>query len=482
VTIEIGSMQRSPLELFHPDGYASRSVVLGSGCPLTLVGEEAAGPEPADLVILAPDAREGRRSGWLENASREATAKLARDGLLYIVAPPLARAKLRRLIVKRGLLAGPAVAHLPDLGTSRFLVPLDRASVRHALSRADPVKAWHRRLAAAGSVAPVLGLAAAVRSQNGLITRRAGARPLLDWLARLSGDLDGSQRAVVGTSWRGTEGSVVLYRKPRTVAKTGLTSRSADAAAREAEMLRRLGPSAARAGAHVPSVVALGSVDGRPVVVETAVEGRSAAALLTARPGRLGDVLDRVTTWLERWSRLTRVTQPIDAAQLQTDVLAPAALLGLDDGYRRWLEHRCEALAGRPAPLVDTHNDLTMWNVLLDDRGGLGIIDWETARQRSMPLGDFFYALVDAVSAADSYRNRLHAFAECFSPGGAHAARARALERRLQNAVEASEEIAQLSLHACWLQHAANERHAAAPGEARPFLEIVRMLAARSTR
>jgi len=274
----------------------------------------------------------------------------------------------------------------------------------------------------------------------------------------------------------------VLHRKPSTIAKTGLTSRSAEAVGHEAEMLRRLGPSAAQAGAHVPSVIALGSVNGRPVVVETALEGRSAAAVLNTRPGRLGDVLDRVTTWLERWSCLTRVTQPIDAAQLQTEVLEPAAMLGLGEAYRRWLEHRCEALAGRPAPLVDAHNDLTMWNVLLDDRGGMGIVDWETARQRSMPLGDLFYAVVDAVSAADSYRNRIHAFTECFSPGGAHAARVRALERRLQNAVEASEEIAQLSLHACWLQHAANEHRATPPGEARPFLEIVRMMASWSTR
>ena len=90
----------------------------------------------------------------------------------------------------------------------------------------------------------------------------------------------------------------------------------------------------------------------------------------------------------------------------------------LPEGYRSWLAARCGALAGSDPGLVARHNDLTMWNVLLDGRGSIGLLDWAEAEDAGSPLTDFFYSVVDAAAACDAYRDRLAAVRSCFGSGG----------------------------------------------------------------
>jgi hypothetical protein len=119
-----------------------------------------------------------------------------------------------------------------------------------------------------------------------------------------------------------------------------------------------------------------------------------------------------------------------------------------------------------------------MWNVLLGPGGELAIVDWESAETATLPLRDFFYMAADAVAAANGYRDRTEAARDCFVRGRGHAALVSGRRDRIARSLGVSDELAEVCFHACWAGHAANEKRAAEAGADRPFLEIVRWLAA----
>ena len=125
------------------------------------------------------------------------------------------------------------------------------------------------------------------------------------------------------------------------------------------------------------------------------------------------------------------------------------------DGYRRRLAAACSAVEDRDIPLVARHNDLTMWNVLLDAKGSIGVIDWGEAEETGLPLTDFLYAAVDATAASRGYRSRLEAVQACFPEGGAGSAGP--LRDRIAEAIGIGPDAVRLCFHACWLRHARNE-------------------------
>jgi hypothetical protein len=122
-----------------------------------------------------------------------------------------------------------------------------------------------------------------------------------------------------------------------------------------------------------------------------------------------------------------------------------------------------------------------MSNLLVTVAGRLGVLDWEAAGER-LPLADLFYAAVDAASAQDYYADRVEAFQRCFEAGGRWYRVVGESEARLRSATETSCDVAALSFHGCWLQHAAAEAEKRAPGEPRPFLRIVERIADRCLR
>jgi hypothetical protein len=170
----------------------------------------------------------------------------------------------------------------------------------------------------------------------------------------------------------------------------------------------------------------------------------------------------------------------LDNEQLSQYLLAPTAILAplLEQGkaYQDWLTARCAMLRGWRAPFVATHNDLTMWNILLDEQGGIGVVDWETASAQGFPLVDFFYAVTDAVAAVRGYVDRPQAFAACFAPRGSYEHVVGRLLRRFRHAVEIPDAIADLCFHACWLHHAVNEHHSSGSSAPRPFFKIMQWL------
>jgi hypothetical protein len=221
---------------------------------------------------------------------------------------------------------------------------------------------------------------------------------------------------------------------------------------------------------------------GLTVLLERPLPGETALALLERRAIAPHEAVRRLADWLERWHQLTAVEGVLDEARLDAEVLRPAEAIApwLAGGaeYRAWLQGRCRALAGARVRLVACHADLTMSNVLLEPGAAPGIVDWETARASALPLRDLWYAAADAEAAAGRYHDRPAAYERSrrlSSPTGRVVAEA---SERIREALDLSPAVVTLCLHACWLQHAAEEQAKRGPGEARPFLAILAQMAA----
>ena len=130
-------------------------------------------------------------------------------------------------------------------------------------------------------------------------------------------------------------------------------------------------------------------------------------------------------------------------------------------------------------PRVAVHNDLTMWNVLVDRDGSIAIVDWEGAESAALPLADFFYAATDAAAAVRRYADRLDGLVACFTTGGRHAIMVGEMQARLCGALGMTARQAELCFHACWLRHAVDERRLGRESDRAPFLEIVEWAARR---
>ena len=458
----------SALALLHPDGRVRGTLLLGAGSGLLPVSESPpAGPGELDLVVLAPTEEDWAArapDGWLSDLRQ-----LAPDGLVYAVASRRRRRAMRALLLQAGFEIEAEIAHVPGWD-ARYLVPLARASLgafRH-VGAVWPRRARVLELAprAFGSLLPAVAL----------VARPSGSRPLADWALRLEPAVGAPELACVIRRGRAPEDRIVVVRAAHggaeTILKIGVAGRERDLNA-ERLALEQLGPGAREAGVNVPEPLSTSRLGDNAILVETALAGRTAAAVLGSRPRELPKVLGRVGAWLERWNRETCDMRVLEPADLDRLVREPIAVLGasLDPRYVEWLEGRCRELTGVRCGFVAAHNDLTMFNILLEgDR--LGVLDWECARPDDLPLGDLAYAAVDATAAAARYGDRLAAYERAFGTGPV-AAQVEELVRRIRRAVDVDDELAELCLHSTWLRHAANEK---SDGSSGAFLPILRRL------
>ena len=463
--------------------------MVGGRCPPTLAGgsSQAQGAGPADLVVVAPTTDECRTPDWLAGAARTLAGALEEDGVAFVLAPLRWRFRFLLSLREYGLVVGPTTFHLPDVASSRHLVTA--GALRYATACVVPRTSWRGRAAALAARVPGGTRVVAIADLAGVVVRRRGAAPLFGWLVEAAGAID-ADRVVVTRTWRGEGSSFTVFlvdddsTGPRLVARVGSGPPAAREAMGEARALATFASSAQEAGATVPRELASADLHGVPVLVETGVPGRVAAATLAERPGEVRAVLDRILAWLVRWNRTTATAATLTPPLLEREVISPARLvaraLPSGDGYVEHLERLCGELAGAPVTLAAAHDDLTMTNVLLARNGSIGVVDWETARADALPLVDFFYTVVDAYTAAGRYADRARAFADCFSVGGRHAEAVRARRSSFERALGVTPGLGAVVFHACWLHHAANE---VARGEADgPFLAIVRQLAANPDR
>jgi hypothetical protein len=252
----------------------------------------------------------------------------------------------------------------------------------------------------------------------------------------------------------------------------------------EALNLDKLGAAARRAGARLPNVTHVTKFARRTMLVETVVPGAPVATLLAGDPRAFPQVFPLLVDWLEGWHKATVAPRRPRSDELEAYILGPARSLEplLPDGvkYVEFLTERCASAKHLRVPFVAVHNDLTMFNVLLDG-GRLGVVDWEAASGHGLPLTDFAYAAVDAVAAADRYADRLHAFTDSFASESRYSRLIAAAHLRFVSALDIPPEVAELCLHASWLQHAVNATRRPEADRDDSFVAIVAHLASTVT-
>jgi aminoglycoside phosphotransferase len=362
----------------------------------------------------------------------------------------LARARRARAALERsGFTPAMRLAHLPDVARSRYVFPMRDPAAAFAFRRIpmSPRKRHLGRLAAGAGMLP----------STTIVYRRPGARPLLEWLAGL-----GQERprcsAFVLQGWRDAAAAVVFrfagVPRPDLVVKVGVEAPA------EASALSAFGTGAREAGADVPRVVSEGRLGDVPMVAQTFVSGTPAFEAVRGSPARADELLGSVAGWLRGWNKATVTRRPFTEDDAQRLIRTAR---DLDDSFEPHTRRLATACIGSTVPFVAAHNDLTTVNVLADGERTLGIVDWSSARGACLPLGDLAYAAADVEAAIDGYRDRVASF-----EGGLLAAtRSRLLEDAARE-LGLDQPIAELGVHACWLQHAANERE---PGS---FREILR--------
>jgi hypothetical protein len=468
----------SPLELLLPKGVVRRIHVLGTGAAAGLASTEAAVVDTdADLVLLLPRARELARRSWLPQAISAAAEIATSDGAVYAVLPRRSRARATRLLRHAGFSAQTAVAHLPAR-KPRYLVPLDRGPWNYAF---EYLIASSARLRLALRLIGTLPMGARLLQLTlpglGIVARRSDAIPLAGWVRAAASAKTTPGSAVVGRSWRGPDGAVIVHCLGARQTKPWAVAKATPGLSAEGDALDRFGRDAEVAGARVPHTLAQLQRAGSSITIQTFVDGTSAARVLARVPARFPAVAQSVVDWLAVWNARTAIEAELDAAYLERHVRDPFDIVkpALQEAqpYDDFLRDLCDRVEGTVARLVAAHNDLTMWNVMVDRHNHIGVVDWETADSGALPLSDFFYAMVDAFSATTRYASRRAASAACFTPDGAATRLVSPLQRQFLSRVSANAEIVQLSYHACWLRHARNSMLAnRSTGE---FVDVVQL-------
>jgi Phosphotransferase enzyme family len=481
---------RSPsiLELLHPDRTCRGTLLIGSGCPVTLRPRNKSEDDELDLVVIAPSAEEAQTEGWLDREVARGAAQLAPDGLICALVPAAHRLRLGRLLADFRLEMESVFLYLGSVTCEEDLVPLQRKAIQQVAQTLPGKYRLGARLLARLSGLP--GITRFLRRWHPgalIVGRRPNARPLFEWFLQSTLDARCGSTAALHAKWRRNQASVLLraYDPAGQLTKIAkLTLNEPDAGCRishEADFLQQAGHDLRDVGISVPEVRLLAGHGVVPVLLENVVPGESAAHLLLARRRSTPELLTLLGETLLTWSRKTTVNRIIDTGWLEREVLQPAAevMPEIEAGqqYLAWLRTRCNALTNLRLPLVTVHGDLTMWNVLITPESSLGFVDWEAAAVEGLPLSDLCYSALDLFSAARRYRDRVEAFVRCFESIKAETRQVTDLRTRLARAIGLSRSGALLCFHACWLQHAARELPKRTAGEARPFCQIVNRIA-----
>jgi O-antigen/teichoic acid export membrane protein len=327
---------------------------------------------PNAVVALAVSARRVRR-----DMRAVVVLTAAQCGLVLVLSVAL---------LARGVgVAGVGVAWLSASAlVAAGVLAVDAGAVRR-VGRIRAAPAHHRRTRRATALVPriVGALAPAVDARDWTVHR--SLRTLSDMAVLTVGPPAGASRAVVKLA----------------------TSRTA-ALSLDRERLA-LGALAAddRLGAWrdlLPRVLAHGTCDATPYLVEGLIPGRTGTL---ARPGRDGptDVVARAAAAIAPLHRATAIGAVAGAECVHHWVDAP--LRTLAGGGRASLSpgaiaqvraELCDALAGRHVAVGWVHGDFVPGNVLVDPGSArvTGIVDWELAHPADLPLVDIATVLLAA--------------------------------------------------------------------------------------
>jgi hypothetical protein len=419
-----------------------------------------------DLMVLAPGKGLERRVAWAKAAAADVARTMPDSGTAVIIAPAVARRRLARALGGHGFRTVGLYLHLPSFAQTVFAVPLRSAMLRYVVERLIARKSWRRSALLTLTRLPRASALAALAPSTGVVMRRDNLAAGFEWLGVRDGILQLPHQGRTGAIVHGFDSGPL----PSVIAKIRT---SAGASANAGDAVRA---GAATIGIRVPRVLRRVQLNGASATVEEALHGRSAASALAAKGEEYAHpLLADLEQVLLHWSRAS-LGPPLLEPRLERETIDRAkALQPIVDARGGYVEHLetllREDVGGR---VVAAHNDLTTWNILVDDTGGLALIDWDEADAEGLPLMDFAYAAVDVMTAAGD-GDRLAAYRRCFGEGSVSTSVGEALGR-LATVAQLTPATAELCLHACWLRHASNE-HARGERSA-PFIEIVREVAA----
>jgi len=265
---------------------------------------------------------------------------------------------------------------------------------------------------------------------------------------------------------------------PDAVVKFSRVPAADEALAREASVLRAL--ESDRPGVDgVPRLLAQGRRAGRQALAESAVHGCPLIAALA--PANFDELAGLVGKWLvgladgperakpqsEWWQRL--VGEPLNAFERNFGVAA-----GPETVAAVW--RRLEDLGDLPEACE--HRDCSPWNVVLQEDGAPGLLDWESAEPRGLPGLDLAYFLANAAfvldGALESGRTR-ETYTRLLDPGSPHGSVA---------ARCSTEYCERLGIHAetytnlrllCWIIHSRSDhQHLTMAAAGPPSVEALR--------
>lgn len=459
-------------DLWHPVGVPRGRLLLGGVATSTAPSND----EICEQVIVAPTEAEASRA-WLLAAVQTAALRLSTAGLVWVIVTPSWRQQAESALRRNGLAIRGVVLMTPPWPDSQHLLPLAGPIVRDALTRH-----LHRSPAMAsigGAIVETkIGRLLARRRAPGcaLLASRRADPSLFDWLNRVDGRT--ACTPLVSRSPRPDARVAVVLRfparePPDLAIKVGLDAAGRERVNAERRSLGLLGPAARAAGAEVPTLVPDRTGPAWRLVT-SALDGIPAATVLAVSPDRCEAILSRLADWLLAWNRATQATTTAGSEMLDQTLLRPvrdlAAAGKASPAYLAAMHHLADDLSGEPINSVATHNDLTMANVIVKQKG-LGVVDWESAQATGLPLSDLFYALADCTARA-LRSNPARAIVQQLSQRGSGASVTLPdLIGEHARALRLTEPQTRLAFHTCWLRHASEELRR---GQARgPFLDVL---------
>jgi aminoglycoside phosphotransferase (APT) family kinase protein len=191
---------------------------------------------------------------------------------------------------------------------------------------------------------------------------------------------------------------------------------------REAANLRALASLPLDAADSVPRVVAYREMRGSRVLLQTVLPGAPMSpAVVRRRPDACVRSVMHWVTELHRCSRAFSGGVGLSMRRAIADTLHPLEAALHESGEAKAMlarTHRLMApLAASMVPRVVEHGDLSSPNILMDDDGKLGVVDWELADPVGLPAVDvFFFLAYVAFAREDAARTSRHvdAFAKAF--------------------------------------------------------------------
>ena len=211
-------------------------------------------------------------------------------------------------------------------------------------------------------------------------------------------------------------------KQPILIAKTPRLAGDLAALEREAANLQRLAATCPKAHAAAPRLVAYRDWHGSKLLLQSVVPGRPMSPAVVRRAP--DDCARKVMHWITDLHFDSRsfttgpsgsVRQTIDGSLGFLQEAFPAS-----EELRRMLEstrERVEPLATQVLPRVFAHGDLSSPNILMDDAGRIGVVDWELADPAGLPAADVFFFLTYiafARSDATNTQNQVSSFGDAF--------------------------------------------------------------------